>query len=557
MVHRSLLKFGLHQVLLAILVAALACEEVGGSGGAPISGDTDTDSDGDADTDVDGDTDTDVDADTDTGVGPGNGDTDGDGIPDGHEGEDDADGDGVPNYQDDDSDGDGIPDADEAGENPPADTDEDGTPDYLDLDSDNDGMSDADEATKGTNPLSPDSDGDGTYDIIEDAYGSDPTDAGDIVPEDVFAVILPYEGDHENRELDFGTDITYADVLIMVDLSGSMIDEHNNLKQGINNVIISGVTAEVPDAAFGLVKFGTWSDQPYQVAQQITTDAALVQNAVNTITDCGGAEEAHSEALYQASAGEGFQDKYCEIKVLGQCLPGTNINIPAASCPAGTVGGACFRDVALPIYIMITDEAFINAAGLSFQNGSLAHTRAQAITAMNDVNAKFIGVDSSGTSAATGDFTDISTATGSVNASNQPFNFAISSDGTGMSDSIVDAVIDLTQNVQLDVTTQPENIPSNPYSVDATNFIKAITPTDSNPTGSYDSKDDTTFYKVNPGTVVLFDVDFHNDFFEPPTVEATLFEALIHVVGDGAQLDSRQVYIIVPGKDAEFDPPVQ
>jgi hypothetical protein len=45
---------------------------------------------------------------------------------------------------------------------------------------------------------------------------------------------------------------------------------------------------------------------------------------------------------------------------------------------------------------------------------------------------------------------------------------------------------------------------------------------------------------------VTFDVDFHNDFVPPPPT-AQIFRALIVVVGNGvAELDSRQVYIVVP-----------
>ena len=237
-------------------------------------------------------------------------DTDGDGISNGREGDDDPDGDGVPNYKDEDSDGDGILDADEAPDgDSPVDTDNDGVPDFLDLDSDNDGMADSAEVSAGTDPLKMDTDGDGIYDIVEVSYGSDPNDATSKVPEGNFFVVLPFEGIMETRRLDFGTDITYADVMILVDLSGSMIDEHDNLKQGINDIIIAGVTDRLPQAAFGLAMLGTWDDAsgtPYSLAQPITTDRGCHQGAVNTIAGCGGSQEAHDEVLYQASTGGGI-----------------------------------------------------------------------------------------------------------------------------------------------------------------------------------------------------------------------------------------------------------
>jgi hypothetical protein len=542
-------------LLLFSIVSLFSCEEQGiAPGTSDGNGDTDSDADNDSDSDSDADNDADNDADSDgDDILPG-GDEDGDGIPNAVEGSDDPDEDGIPNYEDEDSDGDGIPDEEEAGGEDPVDTDNDGTPDYLDLDSDNDGLADSAELEEGTDPTNPDTDGDGIYDIIEVAYGSDPNDSNDVVPPEVFVVILPYQGDHAERNLDFGTDITYADILIMVDLSGSMSDEHENLKQGINDIIITGVQAEVPDAAFGLVQFCDWGLRPYELTQAITTDVSEIESAVNTIATCNGGAEPHSESLFQAASGEGLTGQVCGMWVPGfGCFEWVNVNIPASSCPSGTVGGACFREDALPIFLMMTDEEFLTYVA---QSGTTIHGNPAAIAAMNAIGAKFIGVDSSGGLAEAG-FTEISNGTGSVDSSGNAFNFTIASDGTGLSDAIVGAVVDLTQNVQLDVTTEKENIDTNPYDVDARDFIKAIVPNGADPTDGYDSKDETTFYSVDPGTVVDFDVDFHNDFFEPPTVEATMFKALIHVVGDGTLLDTREVYIIVPGKDADPDlPPI-
>jgi len=52
---------------------------------------------------------------------------------------------------------------------------------------------------------------------------------------------------------------------------------------------------------------------------------------------------------------------------------------------------------------------------------------------------------------------------------------------------------------------------------------------------------------VKPGVNIFFDVTFKNDIFEPTTTESTLFRAHIQVLGEGALLDERDVYIIVPG----------
>jgi len=536
-----------HTPWLAALVLLLAgCGEDGSSGGLGDDAGTDGDSDTDADTD------TDTDGDTDT-LDP-HGDEDGDGIPNDVEGDGDMDDDGFPNYDDDDSDGDGILDEDEAGDDPehPLDSDSDGSPDYLDLDSDNDGLPDSQEATLGTDPTDQDSDDDGVMDIVEVAYGSDPNDDTDFPPHEVFFVILPFDApEHELRSLTFGTDITYADVLIMIDLSVSMSEEHTELASGVNSVIIDGVTTAMPESWFGLVELGTFSSQPYDVAQAMTADATAVQTAVDAISQCGGSDETHAEALYQAATGEGFSGEYCN-QWETDCVDWVTVDIPAASCPAETVGGACFREEAMPIFIMATDEDFIDADGLDWATGD-PHSRDEAIEAMNAIGAKFIGIDSGG-GALTADYNAISADTGSYDSSLQPFNFEIASDGTGLNAGVVDAVIELTENVPLAVTTQTESV-DNPHAVDTTEFIKTVTPQSADPPEQVDSMDATTFYGVHPGTSVTFEVDFFNDVFEPETAEATLFEATIFVIGESTQLDTREVYIIVPGVDAEVQIP--
>ncbi len=511
--------------------------------------------DTDAGTGTDGSPAEDAASQPDTGIDP-DLDSDGDGIPDLVEGTEDFDGDGLPNHLDGDSDGDGIGDDVEAGGTPPVDTDGDNKPDYLDLDSDNDGLSDAEEHAgpdgipgtgDETSPTNPDSDGDGFNDVVEVAYGSDPNDPGDGLPPDVFYVILPYNApQHEYRDLEFTTDITNPDLLIMVDLSGSMGGEITNLKAGINNVIINDVLTQIPSAAFGLVTFSDWADNPYTVNQPITTNASQVEAAVSAISDTGGSDEPHDEVLYQAATGAGFTGTLCEVPLV--CFPQINVSIPAASCPANTVGGVCFRDFALPIMIMLTDEDFTDA--MDWQSGS-QHTQAEAIAAMNAINAKFIGIDSSDSAAPQGDFDNVSNGTGSVDANNQPFNYTINSDGTGLSNQIVQAVLDLTQNLQMDVTTQREAV-ANPLGVDTSQFIKAVVPASAQPPTGVDSMDNTVFYGVDAGTLVTFNVDFYNDIFEPTEETATLFQALIHVEGAGTLLSSREVYIIVPGKNSEI-----
>lgn len=465
-------------------------------------------------------------------------DSDGDGIPDLYEGIGDPDGDGDPNFVDKDSDGDGIPDSEEnEGALPPLDTDGDGTYDFLDTDSDGDGLSDATEyAVAGSDPKLPDSDGDGFDDNSEFILGSDPNDSESVISEDAFYVLLPYNGEPVVQHLKFSTDIQKVDVLILVDLSGSMIDEHTNLKNGIKNTIIDGVRNEIPDSAFGLVKFGTLQDDPYILSQPITMNADAVKSAVDGITDCNGSDEYHTHALWEAACGEGDYEDIKTSNMFGTCTATTqhsDFTVAPVNCSGqlGSIGGACFRDEALPIFIMASDEGFTDDDFCGWKDGSRKN-RDMAIEKMNAINAKFIGLDSGSSMS---DFNYISDGTGSNDGAGTRFNFSVNADGSGFSNAIVDAVIALTNNIQIDITTKVKHVP-NAYGVeDTSKFVKSISP--------------ESFPDVKPGQQVTFDVTFENTFYQNKSYDSQVFTATISVLGDGAFLDTRDVVIVVPGAD--------
>lgn len=464
-------------------------------------------------------------------------DSDNDGIPDVYEGLGDTDKDGIPNFIDDDSDGDGVSDSVENdGMMPPLDSDNDGIPDFLDIDSDGDGLSDKTEYEIGTDPRESDSDGDGFDDNSEFILGSDPNDSESVISEDTFYVLLPYNGEPVVQHLKFSTDIQKVDVLIMVDLSGSMMDEHANLKNGIKNTIIDGVRSEIPDSAFGLVKFGTLQDDPYILAQPITMNADAVKSAVDGITDCNGSDEYHTHALWEAACGEGDYEDIKTSNMFGTCTATTqhsDFTVAPVNCSGqlGSIGGACFRDEALPIFIMASDEGFTDDDFCGWKEGSRKN-RDMAIEKMNAINAKFIGLDSGSSMS---DFNYISDGTGSNDGAGTRFNFSVNADGTGFSNAIVDAVIALTNNIQIDITTKVKHVPNEFGVEDTTKFVKSVSP--------------ESFPNVKPGQEVTFDVTFENTFYKNESYESKVFTATISVLGDGAFLDMRDVVIVVPGRD--------
>ena len=197
-------------------------------------------------------------------------DTDGDTISDTYDGFMDTNSDGTIDGLDMDSDGDGIPDSVEAGDSllstPPVDSDGDGLPDFQDLDSDGDLLPDADELAAGTDPTDPDSDGDGASDFVEVSAGTDPMNPSDNpAASGDFVFIVPYNGTATPAQdtLVFATDIRKADVFVLMDTTGSMGGEINNLKSDLSSVIIPNIATMITDVWFGVGRFDDYPVSPF------------------------------------------------------------------------------------------------------------------------------------------------------------------------------------------------------------------------------------------------------------------------------------------------------
>ena len=483
-------------------------------------------------------------------------DSDGDYISDADESLVDTDLDTIPDYLDPDSDGDGIPDIDEAGDTslatPPASCDGDSLPNFRDTDSDNDGVRDFDEITlHGTDPCLADSDGDGVTDLIEIAYGSPPLDSGDsprtrgdfvFIVEYSPAPAPPIAPDPTRDTLSFATDIQKADVYIAVDTSGSMGGEIANLLSGLRTIIVPRVRTRIPDAQFGAGRFEDCPSSSCANAmnnlQDITADAAAVETAIASMTALCGGSEPYLDFLWLLATGN--TSSYTTANVRPR---------PRRCTDPATIGWPCFRPDAVKIIIQCGDEtATQSCAGRSV---------ATITAAMNAEHIKFIGVNSGSSRPG---FEQVARGTGSVDATTTlPLVFDISSSGTGLSDTIVDAVEQLSRNVPIRVDAIPSDDPSD--AVDAVaEFLDYMETNTSGATvmgrvctsglATADSDGDghpDYFPTVFPGTGVCWDIVPRPNVTVPATADAQIFRATIDVIGDGyTPLDSRDVFFLVP-----------
>src|SRR5205814_6940385 len=74
------------------------------------------------------------------------------------------------------------------------------------------------------------------------------------------------------------------DVVLLIDVTGSMGGSIQNIKTNLVNVI-SDVSKVQPNVQFAVASFGDFDDpNRFQVNQQLTSDPLALQNAVNSLT---------------------------------------------------------------------------------------------------------------------------------------------------------------------------------------------------------------------------------------------------------------------------------
>jgi hypothetical protein len=173
-----------------------------------------------------------------------------------------------------------------------------------------------------------------------------------------------------------------------------------------------------------------------------------------------------------------------------------------------------------------------------------------SISVLNDIGAKVLGFYSGGDWDISGleNLNETAIATGTVYPSGEPLVWSLGSDGSGLSDAVVDAIEDLSTQVARDVSTTVEESPLIDDGVDAADFIKSVLPVRGTPDApaGYGRHDEETFFGVNAGTVLTFGVTFQNDFVEEE-LEPQVFVARIVVLGDNTvRLDDRRVIILIP-----------
>ncbi len=195
-----------------------------------------------------------------------------------------------------------------------------------------------------------DTDGDGVPDI----YDSEPANPAVTGFEGGFFHVLP-SGATALDPLVLSVRVRTADIYFLMDTTGSMGGEIDNLKATLTTTVIPAITTAIPDAWFGVgrhddypvASYGDpgYGDRPFQHLLDITNSTANITAAVNSLGTRNGSDwpEAQTQALWSVASGA----------ALG---PFTT----AHSCAAGFFGYPCFRPGTVPIVVLLTDAPYHN-----------------------------------------------------------------------------------------------------------------------------------------------------------------------------------------------------
>jgi hypothetical protein len=500
-------------------------------------------------------------------------DSDNDTIVDFLETNQDYDMDGAGNYVDLDSDADCISDQIEAAGSPPADTDLDHHYDFVDRDSDNDGVPDVSEDVNcngivdagESSATDEDTDGDGVSDLIETAAGTDPTNAADNPQTNGdFVFVEPYMKPQSplDDDLDFSTKLQAVDLYVLLDRSGSMSTEISTVKNNLASVV-SGLkcppnvtTNCIPDlwAGAGTIGYSGSGIEAYRNYVDIQPNPNFAGVPITEPSGC--CAEPLTFGAFAAVTGQGGSS----YGLGGVPARATCAGSPAANGGYQTFGYPCFRQGALPVVMLATDEPPISA-GDTYKTPIWSTLVSPQYVSRK---ARLVGILGSGPAAGTdADLRTMATNTGAVDAANNNAPLVFNGADANSATAIRNGILALANGLPLDINALGVDDPTD--AVDAlASFVdhletlqlgtaqcaNGLNDIDTN-ADSYDDK----YLQVRTGTPVCWKVVSKPNTTVPATDAPQLFRAKVKVYGDGVtQLDERDVFFLVP--PAPFDDPI-
>lgn len=533
-------------------------------------------------------------------------DSDNDGILDSRETNIDTDADTIPDYRDPDSDNDGLSDADELAN---------GTDPTL-ADTDSDGVSDLIEAGAGTNPIDPGDNprtrGDFVF-VVPYQAPPDPLDdtlafRTNFQKADVYFLIDRSGSMQSEMQAMHDAVVGIVDNLTCATHSspGTCVDAQGCASGQACS--LDGACIDDPATAGCIPSFWTGAGTYSGVYGDGTSDGnAPIQNVQNLGNNPGATTSAIPTSVGKSPA---YEVLHMAIECIaggnnGRC-PGSEVT----GCSSSGIGCPGYRQDAARVLVVITDEinqdpdtsytvnAAANALNTSGREISLIGVQAQNEPPFYPIcqnncygpsnenwNNDGFCDDGGGTNY---DYTDcafgtdcndcgtrnesqfapalkaLATAAGAVDANGELFVRA--GDGTAVVPAVTDAIREVVNDVPIRVTISAADLPGDdgdalPFldylsvntlgadiDADGTVDCETVSPTEDT---NADTHDDA-FPSLRPGRRVCWDVHPAQNTTVPPTDEPQVFLMELSVSGDGAILDKRTVFFLVPPKPPEI-----
>ncbi len=217
-------------------------------------------------------------------------------------------------------------------------------------------------------------------------------------------------------ELELTADHENVDLSVVLDTTCSMSAWLDGLRDRFPSAAVS-LGADLDSLTFGFAtyddyndaSFGSGLDKPFELRQQQTTDAGRLSAALDAAAIHSGADgpESGNEAIYQAFTGAGY-DQDCDGRydsaddvypLISSPLDAFGGRTPDSYDPTtpsgGELGGMGFREGALPIVVLITDNELRDPAdGYDSPGGcSIDASAGDAIAAARGLGGRIVGVN--------------------------------------------------------------------------------------------------------------------------------------------------------------------
>ncbi|MGD8863243.1 MAG: hypothetical protein PVI30_24735 [Myxococcales bacterium] len=428
-----------------------------------------------------------------------------------------------------------------------------------------------------------------------------PPDGPRLPPADE-VIELPYGGDTRIYRIEVEADLAALDVHLSIDTSASIGAEIDALQADLEDAVIPQLRERVNDVSFGVSRFEDFpgapfgaaatvaqdrADTPFTLLTPVTSDVERIASAVAQLDQPlgfgGDAPESGYEALWQVATGQGYRVGRRELvpPFQGPAAPG-----------GGVLGGVGFRERSLHVVLHVTDAPSHEPEdyGDAFTDTHGADETAEALT---DVDARLVGIvtgrcpedepadfeapcteadlaDSNYSRART-QLEALAVATSSVAEAEDgscplgvggtpidddgdgwcPLVFDAADDGTGLSGTLVDAIVTLVDGIRFErvVGSAPQD-PLGfvqrlaPAEVEQADGVAAPVVVDRLPEDTPDGLPDA-FEQVRARARLGFDVHLRNTNIAPARSEQR-FRVVVAVLGDELTLAERTLRIAVP-----------